>query len=309
MSWRPGANREALEARARLLHGIRAFFMARGVLEVETPLHCRAGNTDPAIESFRVCDGGYLHTSPEFAMKRLLAAGSGDIFQICKVFRRGEAGRHHNPEFTLLEWYRLGFDDRRLADEVVTLIETLAGQSLPLHRTSYRQLFIEALGIDPLSADVESLAAAADAAGLHPGGGMSRNDWLDLLLSHCITPGFPAGRLTVVSDYPASQAALARLRPDGETAARFEVYWGALELANGYHELTDGAEQRRRIAAEQAERRRRGMPPVRADAHFMAAIDAGLPECAGVALGVDRLLMKLGGAGHIGEVIAFTDTA
>ncbi len=309
MSWRPGADREALEARARLLQGIRAFFLARDVLEVETPLLSRAGNTDPAIESFRVCDGGYLHTSPEFPMKRLLAAGSGDIYQICKVFRRGEAGRYHNPEFTLLEWYRLGFDDRRLANEVVELIGTLAARPLPVQHIGYQRLFTETLGIDPLSAELPALEAAARIADVHPGCEMPRDDWLDLLLSHCITPDFPADRLTIVTDYPASQAALARLRDDGRTAARFEVYWGSLELANGYHELTDAQEQRCRVAAEQAERRQRGLPPVPADEYFLVALDAGLPDCAGVALGVDRLLMKLIGAAHIGEVIAFTRSA
>jgi len=288
-----------------MLHRIRAFFMARGVLEVETPLLSRAGNTDPSIASLEVCDGGWLHTSPEFPMKRLLAAGSGDIYQICKVFRGGESGRFHNPEFTLLEWYRLGFDDRRLADEVVTLIGEVAERRFDVVSVSYRDLFLDALGIDPLRTGVVELQTLANARGIAPDGDMSRDDWLDLLLSHVVTPSFPADRLTVVTDYPASQAALARLNGDGEMAARFEIYWGPLELANGYFELRDPVEQRRRVAAEQSARRQRGLPSIRADERFLQAIDHGLPDCAGVALGLDRLLMKVLGAEHIEEVIAF----
>ena len=288
-----------------MLHRIRAFFMARGVLEVETPLLSRAGNTDPSIASLEVCDGGWLHTSPEFPMKRLLAAGSGDIYQICKVFRGGESGRFHNPEFTLLEWYRLGFDDRRLADEVVTLIGEVAERRFDVVSVSYRDLFLDALGIDPLRTGVVELQTLANARGIAPDGDMSRDDWLDLLLSHVVTPSFPADRLTVVTDYPASQAALARLNGDGEMAARFEIYWGPLELANGYFELRDPVEQRRRVAAEQSARRQRGLPSIRADERFLQAIDHGLPDCAGVALGLDRLLMKVMGAEHIDEVIAF----
>ena len=288
-----------------MLQRIRAFFMARGVLEVETPLLSRAGNTDPSITSLEVRDGGWLHTSPEFPMKRLLAAGSGDIYQICKVFRGGESGRFHNPEFTLLEWYRLGFDDCLLADEVVALISEVAARRFDVVSVSYRSLFLDALGIDPLRTGVDELQALARARGIAPDGDMPRDDWLDLLLSHIVTPSFPTDRLTVVTDYPASQAALARLNADGETAARFEIYWGAVELANGYFELTDPVEQRRRVAAEQSARRQRGLPPIRADERFLQAIDHGLPDCAGVALGLDRLLMKVMGAEHIDEVIAF----
>ncbi len=291
-----------------MLQRIRAFFMQRGVLEVETPLLSSAGNTDPSIESIKASSDGYLHTSPEFPMKRLLAIGSSDIYQICKVFRQGEAGRYHNPEFTLLEWYRLGFDAPQLVDEVLELIRALAadaGMGLTDARLSYQSLFVTSLGIDPLSADENELARAADARGLHPGCNMPRDDWLDLLLSHCITPDFPPDRLTVITDYPASQAALARLNADGQTAARFEVYWGGVELANGYQELTDGAEQRRRVQQELAEREQRKLPTVPVDERFLQAVDAGLPDCAGVALGIDRLLMMLLGAEHIREVISF----
>ncbi len=291
-----------------MLQRIRAFFMQRGVLEVETPLLSAAGNTDPSIESIRLFGEGYLHTSPEFPMKRLLAAGSGDIYQICKVFRRGEAGRYHNPEFTMLEWYRLGFDAPQLIDEVLVLIRMLAaddGMQMTEARITYQSLFVTTLGLDPLTADLTELEGVALELGLHPGCDMPRDDWLDLLLSHCITPDFPPDRLTVITDYPASQAALARLNADGQTAARFEVYWGGVELANGYHELTDGAEQRRRVQQELRERQQRNLSSVPVDERFLQAIDAGLPDCAGVALGIDRLLMKLLGAEHIREVISF----
>ena len=308
MSWKPSAGHGALQARARMLQGVRAFFFARDVLEVETPLLSRGGNSDPAIESLRVCNGGWLHTSPEFAMKRLLAAGSGDIFQVCKVFRSAEAGRFHNPEFTILEWYRLGLDERQLADEVAALIHHLADvddAALPVRRIPYASLFEDAFGIDPLDTSIDRLEALAQARGVHPGCEMAHDDWLDLLLSHCITPEFSEQCLTVVTDYPASQAALARLNSDGRTAARFELYWGTVELANGYHELIDAGEQRRRVERERRTRRQRGQADVSPDEHFLQAVEAGLPDCAGVALGLDRLLMKLLGVAHIREVVAF----
>lgn len=294
-----------------MLQSIRAFFDARDVLEVETPQLSAGANTDPSLASFAVDAGEakrYLHTSPEFAMKRLLAAGVGDCYQVCKVFRAGESGRWHNPEFTLLEWYRLGFDDVRLSDEVVALIRALGAAdavSLPVVRLSYRQLFQEILGVDPLTAKPGHLAVIARQQGVHPGCEMNGDAWLDLLISHCIAPAFPDDRLTIVSDFPASQAALARLHPDGVTAARFEIYWGSVELANGYHELSDADEQRRRVMAEQQQRVQMGLVQLPADERFLQAMDAGIPDCAGVALGLDRLLMKLMGAQHVDAVIAF----
>ncbi len=294
-----------------MLHGIRAFFMARGVLEVETPCLSRAAASDPALASLSCAVDAaraYLQTSPEYAMKRLLAAGCGNCFQVARVFRAGERGRHHNPEFTLLEWYRLGFDAERLMDEVGALIHALvpSAQTRPVaRRIAYRALFLEGLGFDPLTAPTAALRHCAEQLGVAPECNLERDAWLDLLLAQCLMPRLPADQLTLLHDYPASQAALARLNDDGVTAARFEVFWGGLELANGYHELTDAAEQRRRFETDRAVRAQRGLPDVPADDHLLAALRHGLPECAGVALGLDRLLMKLIGVDHIDRVLAF----
>jgi elongation factor P--(R)-beta-lysine ligase len=309
--WRPSAPLPVLHARAAMLAGVRAFFATRGVLEVETPQVSRAAPTDPALDSLGVAVRDaprYLHTSPEFPMKRLLCAGSGDIFQIARVFRAGEAGRFHNPEFTLLEWYRTGFDAPRLMDEVETLVRTLAGEADPgdAERLTYAEAFLRHAGLDPLRADEQALAACAAARGIDLTGTLDRDGWLDLLMSQVVAPAFPAGRLTFVHDYPASQAALARLRPgDPPVAERFELYWGSLELANGFHELADAAEQAERFRRDLALRASQGLPRVAVDTRLLAALESGLPDCAGVALGLDRLLMCLAGAGHIREVLAF----
>ncbi|MEJ2675825.1 MAG: EF-P lysine aminoacylase GenX [Acidihalobacter sp.] len=277
--WPPTASLEALRQRARMLAGIRAFFAHAGVLEVETPALSQAAATDVQIESFAVPAGPgmrYLHTSPEFPMKRLLAAGSGDIYQICRVFREDEAGRYHNPEFTLLEWYRLGWDAERLAQEVVELIGAV------------------------------ELNAVARAQGLHVVGDLGRDGWLDLLFSESVAAAFAPETLTVIDDYPASQAALARVRPGTPPVAeRFEVFAGPVELANGFHELTDAREQAARFEADNRERDLRGQGSVPADGRLVAALEADLPDCAGVALGLDRLLMWLGGWERIDQVVAF----
>lgn len=271
----------------------------------------REGATDPALESLEVCAGAatrYLHTSPEFPMKRLLAAGSGDIFQIARVFRAGEAGRLHNPEFTMLEWYRVGFDVPRLMDEVEALVRELAGERDPgpAGRLTYAQAFERHAGVDPLRADVEHLTACASNHGIDLAGSLDRDGWLDLIMSQVVAPALPAGRITFVHDYPASQAALARLRPgDPPVAERFELYWGSVELANGFRELADAREQARRFARDLEKRRARGLPPVPVDTCLLAALESGLPDCAGVALGVDRLLMSITGSTHIRQVLAF----
>lgn len=309
--WRPTATLPVLRARAATLAAVRAFFAERGVLEVETPQVSRAAPTDPALDSLGVATTGaprFLHTSPEFPMKRLLCTGSGDIYQIARVFRAGEAGRFHNPEFTLLEWYRIGFDAGRLMDEVEALVRTLAGESDPggAERLTYAEVFLRHAGLDPLRADETALAACAAAHGIDLTGSLDRDGWLDLLMSQVVAPAFPAGRLTFIHDYPASQAALARLRPgDPPVAERFELYWGSLELANGFHELTDAREQARRFEGDLEKRKARGLAPVPVDGRLLAALEAGLPDCAGVALGVDRLLMCITGSSHIREVLAF----
>ncbi len=319
--WRPGADLAALRLRAEFLARIRAFFAARDVLEVETPMLSAAAITDPHLASFATTYSGpgprcgqtlYLHTSPEFPMKRLLAAGSGCIYQVARVFRNGEAGRLHNPEFTLLEWYRVGFDHHRLMDEVTELATTLLRDRLPLaapERLSYRAAFERHLGLNPHRATVAELAACAEHCGVSIPPGMPVNDvdpWLDLLLTHRIEMHLGQGRLCFVYDYPALQAALARLRPgDPPVGERFELYLHGVELANGFHELGDAVEQRRRFVAENAARQAHGLPLMPVDDNLLAALEAGLPDCAGVALGFDRLVMLAAGKGALAEALAF----
>ena len=311
--WRSWATLAVLRRRARLLALIRQFFAARDVLEVETPILSSAGTTDPHIASFSTTllggEGGcrtmYLHTSPEFAMKRLLASGAGSIYQIAKVFRNEERGRYHNPEFTLLEWYRVGFDHHALMDEMDELLMMLGCRRA--ERMSYRQMFLRFVGFDQQVISTDGLRGWAEGLGIEMGGegDLTRDDWLDLLITHRIAGGLGfGGRPCFVFDYPASQCAMARISGEG-LAQRFEVYLGGVELANGYYELRDGEEQRRRLLADGERRQRMGLPMVPMDERFLMALTEGLPECAGVALGLDRLLMALLGAGEIGEMLAF----
>ena len=311
--WQPSASLEMLRNRARMLHGIRAFFDVREVMEVSPPLLSAAAVTDPQIASVEasVCgETGYLHTSPEFAMKRLLAAGSGDIYYLGPVFRNHERGRRHATEFTMLEWYRLGFDLEALMNEVETLLLQLAHPHRPLAgstRLSYREAFLRYADMDPLAASDEDLAAVACEQGLNVTGEMGRDDWLDLLISTVVAPRFPGDRLTFVYDYPASQAALARVveGPDGVVARRFEAYLGQLELANGFHELAVADEQRARFEADLVRRRERRQPAVPMDERLLAALESGLPDCAGVSVGIDRLLMAVCGVVDISGVQCF----
>lgn len=317
-NWRPSATLETLKLRAQILARIREFFARRDVLEVETPVLARAATTDPNLHSFATRDADspdrplYLHTSPEFFMKRLLAAGSGSIYQICKVFRDAESGRRHNLEFTLLEWYRVGYDHHRLMDETTELVaHALDGRLTlaPAERLSYGEAFNRHTGIDPHAASGTELAACARAHGIQTSCALAPDDidgWRDLLLSHIIEPRLGRGRISLVYDYPASQAALARIRPGNPPLAeRFEVYLNGLELANGFNELTDASEQQQRIARDLAARRAGGLPAVPADTRFLAALSHGLPRCAGVALGMDRLIMLAAGVDSISEALAF----
>jgi len=310
-------NHDALRLRARLNRLVRGFFDARGVLEVETPILSRAGNTDPNIASFTLefsgrTDGAprtrWLRTSAEFPMKRLLAEGIGDCYELGRVFRDGEAGGRHNPEFTMLEWYRVGWTLVPLIDETVALVQAalaLTGREASLRTASFREVYREALDLDPMIASVAELQAAFP-GDIDPDG-ITRDDWLDLLMTHCIQPTFPAGQLLAMYDYPASQCALAKVvrRGDVDVAERFELYLGPLELANGYHELTDAAEQRERFVRDVAVRHGRGTgaPPI--DEALIEAMHSGLPACAGVALGIDRLLMAMLGTPRIADVLAF----
>ncbi|HEX5124359.1 MAG TPA: EF-P lysine aminoacylase EpmA [Rhodanobacteraceae bacterium] len=306
------ATRRAFKLRARLYALIRTFFAERGVLEVETPVLSEACNTEPNIESFSTSFGGHvaagsrerwLRTSPEHALKRLVASGIGDCYELGRVFRNGEAGRRHNPEFTMLEWYRVGFDHRRLMRETAALVlAALAskGWSPDVVETSYRDLFA-GIGVDPFDATIDALRAPLAEFAIDPTG-LSRDDWLDLLITHRIQPAFPKDRITVVYDFPASQCALAKIR-DG-VAERFELFVGSYELANGYHELTDAAEQRARFENDNARRRARGQREVPIDERFLAVL-ADMPACAGVALGIERLLMVLADTDDIADVIAF----
>jgi lysyl-tRNA synthetase class 2 len=316
--WRPSASHDALRLRASLYARIRSFFAARGVLEVETPMLSRAGNTDPNIRSFSLRYAGprtgsdatrWLRTSPEYPLKRLLAAGIGDCYELGRVFRDGEAGRRHNPEFTMLEWYRVGWDHVALMQEVADLVELAlreSGRRCRVERIAYRDLYHEAFGFDPFTAPIETLRAPLSDIAIDPAG-LDRDDWLDLLMTHRLQPVFAPDVLRLVHDYPASQCALARVRGDGgdAVAERFEAYLGPHELANGYHELADAAEQHSRFARDLERRARRGDVAPAMDVALLAALSQGLPDCAGVALGIERLLMALGGEDDIARVLAF----
>jgi lysyl-tRNA synthetase class 2 len=306
-AWRPSATLENLQARAGLLARLRAFFADRQVLEVETPLLVQSTVTDPHIDSWSVEGTAYLHTSPEYAMKRLLAAGFGPIYQIAKVFRKGERGSRHNPEFSLLEWYRPGFDHWAMMDEVADLLAHVLGQQQVVH-ISYRDAFMEVLGIDPHRIELAELIATTRKLIDVQLDSRQRDDWLNLLLSHLIEPQLGRSAPTFLYNYPASQAALAQISRDengNAVAERFELYIHGLEIANGYRELLDVAEQKRRFEADLHYRQQAGMPCPQVDQHLLAALEFGLPECAGVALGLDRLLMLQLAASRIDDVISF----
>lgn len=313
--WRPTASREMLQMRAALLARARGFFATRGVLEVDTPIVVNAPVTDAHIHSAQALLEGsagqgrfFLHTSPEYAMKRLLAAGTGDIYQICHVVRALERGRLHNAEFTLIEWYRGGYSLDALMSEVEQLVRELLGRSRAAGvsiRVSYRDAFLEALALDPFTAPLTQLAQHAHRAGFE-GAATGRDELLELLMGTVVGPRLGRGGLTFVYGYPASQAALARLDPDDPRAAqRFELYCDGIELANGFHELTAAREQRERFERDVAERRRLGLQQTALDERLLAALAAGLPDCCGVALGFDRTLMLAAGAERIDAVLPF----
>jgi len=305
-SWHPTATAATLQHRADLIARIRAFFSERGVTEVTTPVITASGVTDPNIDSIELADSaGYLRTSPEYWHKRLLAAGFGDLYELGPAFRDGECGRLHQVEFTLLEWYRCDWSWRQLADEVVTLIRhclTRSAKELSVRYMPWNDCFREALGVDGLGADEPELRKLATDA--PPG--CNRDMLLDFLFATRIQIAFPTDRITVVHDYPASQAALARLKPgQPEVAERFEVFAGTLELANGYHELQDAREQTVRFEHDNRIRAQLNRDEMPIDHALLGALESGLPDCSGVALGVDRLLMTALEASNITEVMSF----
>ncbi len=320
--WRPSADLTTLQVRAQLLRQIREFFHQRHVWEVETPILTRHGVSDSHLNSFttiyhepgeRHGQVRYLHTSPEYAMKRLLAAGSDSIYQLARVFRNEERGLWHSPEFTLLEWYRIGFDHHQLIDEVAALVQQLlqpALGTLAVERITYAELFQQYLGIDPHRDEPTALRDCAVGQGIVPPPGLSlaeRDPWLDLLLTHRLQDQLGrAGRMSFLYDYPATQAALARIRPgDPPVAERFELYVQGIELANGFHELNDPQEQRRRFEQDNQQRRLRGQAMLVLDEDFLSSL-AYLPPCSGVALGVDRLLMLAASQQQISQVVSFS---
>jgi lysyl-tRNA synthetase class 2 len=317
--WRPTAALQQLRQRAQLLAAIRQFFAQRDVLEVETPLLCRATGTDPNLDFFSSQFHSppqnptlFLQTSPEFAMKRLLAAGSGSIYQICKAFRNGEAGRFHNPEFTILEWYRIGFGLQELMQEVAELLLVLLADAIPqlsVKQASYQTIFREMTGLDALCFERSLYRDYANSVGAVEADSLCQNDhalWLDFIFSHRVQNAMPREVIFLVYGYPAIQSSLARINPqDPRISERFEVFINGTELGNGFFELNDANEQTARFDREIAHRQQQGLPVVAKDQLFLDALQAGLPDCSGVAIGLDRLLMIVTGCTSIEQVIAF----
>ena len=312
----PRIRHEALRLRGHLNALIRGFFAERGIGEVETPILSAAGNTEPNIEGFSTAFAGptsagarerFLRTSPEYPLKRLLASGFGDCYELGRVFRNGEAGASHNPEFTMLEWYRADFDHRRLMLECAQFVRAalaLVGRDAEVKVMSYRDWFRDRLQVDPFAAGEAVLRAPLAEFRIDPEG-LTRDDWLDLLITHRLQPGLPGDGITVVYDFPTSQCSLAKIRPGNPPVAeRFELYLGQHELANGYHELNNAAEQRVRFEHDNARRRARGQRELPLDENLLAVLDH-LPDCAGVAIGIDRLLMHLVGRDDIRGILAF----
>jgi elongation factor P--(R)-beta-lysine ligase len=308
--WRPTCSIDALMERAAALSAIRAFFAQRRVLEVDTPVLSRTTVTEPAIESMYVVAGShrvYLQTSPEYQMKRLIAAGAPSIVRIGPVFRAEETGRLHNPEFTMIEWYRLGFDLAQLIGEVEALVDLVLGEGAYRHVT-YRQLLREGVGVDPYAASEPDLREALTRlrVELSPSAAVGRRDLLDLLVTHAIDV-IGAGRV-FITDYPEDQAALARIVTDAEgrsVAKRFELIVDGIEIANGYDELVDADVLERRMAEDRVVRVHSGREQPDADGRLLAAMRSGLPSCCGVALGFDRLLMLKLGVGRIEAAMPF----
>lgn len=309
--------RDELRTRATTLAQVRKFFAERDIVEVETPALSQSATTEPALISLHTriaafADRHYLHTSPEHAMKRLLAAGSGDIYQVARVFRDGELGRWHQPEFSLLEWYRIGFDEFELMNEVFALLQLVLNDRMPtLARLdlSYRDAFDAAFDIDPLALDraqLQKLTKELASRGIDVPEQCTANALLDLALSAALIGDWPQNTAVFLYDYPATQAALAAIKPqDPPVAARFEVFLNGLELGNGFRELTDADEQRRRFEADLAARRMAGLDEPPLDTALLTALERGLPECAGIAIGLDRVVALASGKDSLAEAVNF----
>lgn len=320
IAWQPSCNLASLRLRAEVLAATREFFALRSVLEVETPLLAPATGTDPQLAFFETHFAAglkqqklFLQTSPEFAMKRLLAAGCGSIYQICKAFRNGEVGRYHNPEFTMLEWYRVDYDLPQLMAEINQLFAWWFAPYTPLlspQPISYGAVFAQYTGLDAYCFDFDAYAEYAKSNQLIDAVKLCGEDhslWLDFLFSHQVQPNLGGKRLTLVYGYPACQASLARLNPqDSLIADRVELFLEGIELGNGFVELTDADEQAQRFTKEQKQRQQQGLPAATKDIRFLAALSSGLPNCAGIAIGLDRVLMLMGKQNSINEVLAFS---
>lgn len=319
INWQPTCGIKQLRLRAQLLAFIRQFFAERDVLEVETPLLCHTTGTDPLLDFFSSDyrflpqpQKMFLQTSPEFAMKRLLAAGSGSIYQICKAFRNGESGRFHNPEFTMLEWYRLDFGLFELMDEAGELISTILEPRFPfkiIEKHSYVDLFMQRTGLNPLLFSLSDYQAYAVAQGFPEAVELCGEDhalWLDFLFSFKVQLELGQQSVCLVYGYPALLSSLARVNPENPAITdRFEVFVQGIELGNGFFELADSREQELRFDQEIVERKLKGLPTVQKDEYLLGALTAGLPDCSGVAIGVDRLLMLLDGSLAIDDVLTF----
>ncbi len=310
--WQPSASVELLKQRAHILQRIRIFFVERELTEVETPIFSHFAGTEPNLNAVtadlklrgKSCEG-FLQTSPEYAMKRLLSAGMGDCFQISRVFRADEQGRFHNPEFSLLEWYRLNFDDRKLLEEVEQFLHEILNCGAAEY-CEYQQLFVKFLEIDPLKATFKELQNCTKKVMEYPPELDSKDDYLQLLFSACIEPKIGFERPCFVTDYPASQASLARINADNpQLSCRFEVFFKGIELGNGFYELNDAEEQQQRFVEENKRRQKMGIETMEIDTRLIEALQHGLPDCSGIAIGIDRLVMLATDAKHINEVMAF----
>ena len=316
--WRPGCSIELIHLRARLLHEIRLFFYAENVLEVETPILSQAVGTDPYLDFFSTSqqqskeENLYLQTSPEFAMKRMLAANTGSIYQITKAFRKGESGRLHNPEFTMLEWYRLGFDLQQLMDDIELLLNRFLPDkrfSATAQRVRYADIFQQYTGLNALQFDQFEYQAASNKLGFPEAIKLCANEhntWLDFLFSHIVQQHLGEAGLCMVYDYPACLPSLARLNSENPLLVeRVEVFIQGIELGNGYYELTDSQQQTNRFEQEILLRKKNGAEKVNKDERLLAALQSGLPDCSGIAIGLDRLLMIISQQDSIDKVLAF----